>query len=91
MNCDNSIKSRRIAANTVILFTRMFIVMLVNLYAVRIVLDRLGIEDYGIYNAIAGVVTFTSFISGVMELSIQRFYSIAIGERDKKNKMKSSH
>lgn len=84
MNCDNSIKSRRIAANTVILFTRMFIVMLVNLYAVRIVLDRLGIEDYGIYNAIAGVVTFTSFISGVMELSIQRFYSIAIGERDKK-------
>lgn len=84
MNDGNSKKSQRIAANTLILFVRMFVVMLVNFYTVRIVLDRLGIEDYGIFNAIAGVVTFTSFISGVMELSIQRFYSIAIGEKDGK-------
>lgn len=82
MSSDNSIKSRRIAANTAILFVRMFVVMLVNLYTVRIVLDRLGIEDYGIFNAIAGVVTLTSFINGVMELSVQRFYSVAIGKRD---------
>ena len=80
---DNN-KSQRIAANTVILFARMFVVMLVNLYAVRVVLDYLGIDDYGIFNAIAGVVTFTSFINSVLELSIQRFYSVAIGENNKK-------
>lgn len=80
----SSVKSRRIAINTVILFIRMFVVMLVNLYAVRIVLDRLGITDYGIFNAIAGIVTCTSFISSVMEMSIQRFYAIAIGEKNSK-------
>lgn len=84
MKPGNSAKSQRIAANTIILFARMFVVMLVNLYAVRIVLDYLGIEDYGIFNAIAGVVTFTSFINSVLELSIQRFYSVAIGENDDK-------
>lgn len=84
MRQDNNTRSQRIAANTIILFARMFIVLLINLYAVRIVLDNLGIEDYGIFNAIAGVVTFTSFINGVLELSIQRFYSVAIGENDKK-------
>lgn len=82
MNHNNSIKSKRIATNTIILFARMFIIMIVNLYTVRIVLDRLGIEDYGIFNAIAGIVTFTSFINGVMELSVQRFYSVAIGEQN---------
>lgn len=84
MTHDNNAKSQRIAANTVILFARMFVVMLVNLYAVRVVLDYLGIDDYGIFNAIAGVVTFTSFINSVLELSIQRFYSVAIGESDDK-------
>lgn len=79
-----NVKSRKIAINTVILFTRMFFVMLVNLYAVRVVLDKLGITDYGIFNAIAGIVTCTSFISSVMEMAIQRFYSIAIGERNNK-------
>lgn len=84
MTSVDNVKSRRIAINTVILFIRMFVVMLVNLYAVRVVLNRLGITDYGIFNAIAGVVTCTSFLSSVMEMSIQRFYSIAIGEKDSK-------
>jgi O-antigen/teichoic acid export membrane protein len=75
-------KSKRIASNTIILFVRMFILMLVNLYAVRIVLKGLGETDYGIFNAVGGVVTVTGFISSVFALSIQRFYSVALGEHN---------
>jgi O-antigen/teichoic acid export membrane protein len=75
-------KSKRIASNTLVLFVRMFILTILNLYAVRLVLKGLGEEDYGIFNTIAGVVTLSSFISGVMALSIQRFYSIALGKKD---------
>lgn len=77
-------KSQRIASNTIVLFIRMFVLTIINLYAVRLTLNGLGAEDYGIFNAVAGVVTTSSFISGVMELSIQRFYSYSIGEHDEK-------
>ena len=72
-------KSKRIASNTLVLFVRMFLLTILNLYAVRLVLRGLGEEDYGIFNTIAGVVTLSSFLSGVMALSVQRFYSIALG------------
>jgi O-antigen/teichoic acid export membrane protein len=75
-------RNKRIASNTIVLFVRMFVLMIINLYTVRIVLNRLGDIDYGIYNAVAGVVTATAFISGVLALSIQRFYSIALGKGD---------
>lgn len=77
-------KSQRIASNTIVLFIRMFVLTIVNLYAVRLTLNGLGAEDYGIFNAVAGVITMSSFVSGVMELSIQRFYSYSIGEQDEK-------
>src|SRR5574344_1796777 len=75
-------RNKRIASNTIVLFVRMFVLMIINLYTVRIVLNRLGDIDYGIYNAVAGVVTATAFISGVLALSIQRFYSIALVKGD---------
>lgn len=78
MNSD----SKRIASNTILLFIRMLVLMLINLYAVRIILRNLGDIDYGIYNAIAGLVTATSFLSGVMEYSTQRFYSFYMGKGD---------
>ena len=80
----DSTKSQRIASNTIVLFIRMFVLTILNLYAVRLTLNGLGAEDYGIFNVVAGVVTTSSFISGVMELSIQRFYSYSIGEHDNK-------
>lgn len=73
--------SKRILSNTLVLFARMLLLTLVNLYSIRIVLGRMGTEDYGIFNAIAGVVTISSFISGVLDLAIQRFYSYAIGAK----------
>lgn len=71
--------SGRIATNTIVLFARMLVLMVVNLYAVRVVLAQLGAEDYGIFNVVAGVTTCTVFVSGVLDLSLQRFYSVAMG------------
>ena len=75
-------RSKRIAANTLMLFARMLIITFVNLYTVRWVLKGLGLEDYGIYNAIAGVVTTSTCLSSVLALSTQRFYSFAMGQND---------
>lgn len=49
-------KSKRIAKNTLLLYVRMLFLMLVHLYTSRVVLQALGIEDYGVYNAVAGFI-----------------------------------
>ncbi len=69
----------RIATNSLVLFARMLLLTFVNLYTVRLVLRGLGAEDYGIFNAVAGVVTASSCVSSVLALSTQRFYSYAMG------------
>ncbi|WP_231477617.1 polysaccharide biosynthesis protein [Prevotella sp. HUN102] len=74
----------RIAKNTTLMFFRMLLLTIINLYTVRLVLKGLGFIDYGIFNAVAGVVTSAGFISGVLALSIQRFFSIALGQGDNK-------
>ena len=79
---DISNNSKRIATNTLVLFARMLVLTFVNLYTVRLLLAGLGTEDYGIFNAIAGVVTASTCISSVLALSTQRFYSYAIGKRE---------
>ena len=79
---DISNSSKRIATNTLVLFARMLVLTFVNLYTVRLVLAGLGTEDFGIFNAIAGVVTASTCISSVLALSTQRFYSYAIGKRE---------
>ena len=73
-------KTRRIASNTLVLFVRMFLIMIINLYAVRVVLRGLGETDYGTYNAVAGVVLASGIITTTLAIAIQRFYSYAIGE-----------
>lgn len=83
MTNSNQQSSQRILSNTIVLFLRMLLLTIVNLYSIRIILGRMGTEDYGIYNAVAGVVTISSFISGVLDLAIQRFYSYAMGARQK--------
>jgi O-antigen/teichoic acid export membrane protein len=62
--------------------------MLVSLYTVRAILSALGVVDYGVYNAIGGVVTSLSFITGVMANASQRFFSLEIGV-GKGNKLES--
>lgn len=71
---------KKIAHNTVFLYIRMILTLVVSLYTVRMVLSILGVEDYGIYNAIGGVVASMSFLTQVLTNASQRFFSIEIGK-----------
>lgn len=75
-----NIDNRRIAKNTLLLYVRMLLIMAVSLYTSRIILEVLGIEDYGIYNLIAGFVTFLAFISNALVSSMQRYFNVALGQ-----------
>ena len=75
-------KSKKIAVNTAVLYLRMFAILIINLFAVRLVLRALGAEDYGIYNVVAGIIAIVGFVSTSMAAATQRFYSYAIGEND---------
>lgn len=77
--------TKRIAKNTLMLYFRQILIMIVSLYTVRVVLNTLGAEDYGIYNVVAGVVTMFSFISGSMSTACQRYFSFDIGKNDEEH------
>ncbi len=72
---------KKIARNTLMLYIRMFVLMLISLYTSRIVLATLGVEDYGIYNVVGGVVAMFSMISGAMVGASQRFISFELGKK----------
>lgn len=74
--------NQRIAKNTLLLSFRMLLVMLVSLYTVRIVLNALGVIDFGIYNVVGGVVTMFAFLSNSMASASQRFFAFEIGRKN---------
>jgi O-antigen/teichoic acid export membrane protein len=80
-NINNNLNTSRIAKNSILLFSRMIIVMIINLYTVRIVLKSLGAVDYGINDVVAGVVTILISLSSVLSTATQRYYSATIGEK----------
>ena len=77
---NNALNSNRIAKNSILLYGRMIIVMVINLYTVRVVLKALGAVDYGINDVVAGVVTMLISLSSVLSTATQRYYSATIGE-----------
>ena len=82
---DNSTSNKRIAKNTIFLYIRMFFVLVVSLFTTRIVLQALGVIDYGIYNVVAGFVSMFAFLNTSMSNGIQRFYNFQMGCNDKGN------
>lgn len=76
--------SGRMLKNTVILYLRMALMMCINLYTSRVVLQTLGIEDYGIYNVVGGVVVMFSFLNDGMTTSTLRFLTFELGKGNKK-------
>ena len=76
----DSQKSKRIAKNTLLLYIRMLLLMVISLYTSRVVLGALGIVDYGIYNVVGGVVAMFSLISGSLSASITRFLNYEMGQ-----------
>lgn len=74
--------NKRIAKNTLFLYTRMSISMLVSLFTSRVVLDVLGAEDYGIYNVVAGIVVMFTFLNTTMSGATSRFLTYELGKGD---------
>ena len=72
--------NKRIAKNTLLLYFRMIFMMAVSLYTSRVVLDALGVEDFGIYNVVGGVITLFSFVNGAMSSSTQRYITFELGK-----------
>jgi O-antigen/teichoic acid export membrane protein len=77
-----SVNHKKIAKNTLTLYFRMFLVSAVGLYSVRVVLNTLGVNDYGTYHAVAGLVALCAFLPGTLASATQRFFSFALGEND---------
>ena len=77
--------TKRIAKNTLMLYIRMLFGMVVSLFTSRVVLDALGVEDYGIYNVVGGVVAMFSLLSTALSTSISRFVTFEIGKGDEYN------
>lgn len=77
---DNS--NKRIAKNTLMLYFRMLLIMGVGLFTSRIILDTLGVSDYGIFNVVGGFVTMLAYLNAVFVDASQRFISFSLGEND---------
>lgn len=74
--------TKRIAKNTLMLYVRMLFSMLVSLYTSRVVLNTLGVEDYGIYNVVGGLVAMFSLVSNSLSASASRFLTFELGRGD---------
>ena len=79
-----SANNKRIAKNTLLLYFRMLFMMAVSLFTSRVILNTLGVEDYGIYNVVGGVVAMFGFINGSMSSASQRYITFALGKGDEK-------
>lgn len=92
MNSVDRDNSKRIAKNTLLLYVRMVLIILVGLFTSREILHVLGVEDYGVYNVVAGVVLMFSFFSSSLAAAISRFltYEIGRGETDNLKKIFST-
>lgn len=82
-------ENKKIVKNTLFLYVRMFFTMGISLYTSRVILQVLGIQDYGIYIVVGGVVSLFGFLNGAMASATQRFLSFDIGN-DNENQLKKT-
>ena len=78
----NSQKINQIAKNTAFLYLRMVLLMLINLYVSRVVLNALGVEEFGVYNVVGGFVALFSILSGSLTAAISRFITFELGKNN---------
>lgn len=74
--------NKRIAKNTLMLYFRMLLMLLINLYTSRVILNTLGVVDYGINNVVAGVITMLGFLTGSLGTATSRFITFELGKGD---------
>lgn len=92
MSSQSSNNNKRIAKNTLLLYFRMLFMMMVSLYTSRVIWNALGVEDFGIYNVVGGVVAMFTAISGSLSAAISRYitYELAKDDQSKLNKIFSA-
>lgn len=78
----SSTSDKKVAKNTMLLFFRMLLLMVINLVVVRFLRQGLGVEDYGILNAVTGIVQIVICLKSILSTASQRFISIAMGKDD---------
>lgn len=80
--------AKRLAKNTLFMYARMILIMIVSIYTSRVILDKLGVDDYGIYNAVASIVAMVAFLNTTLSTSTSRFltYDLGKGALDKLKK-----
>lgn len=74
---------KRIAKNTMFLYIRMLFIMGVSLYTSRVVLDKLGVDDFGLYNVVGGIVGMLAFLNGTLSNGTSRFLTFELGTGDR--------
>lgn len=77
-----SSNNKRIAKNTLLLYARMLLLLLINLYTSRVLLRMLGVEDFGINNVVGGVITMLGFLTGSLGGASSRFITFDLGKSD---------
>ena len=81
---NNIIDNKRIAKNTFMLYIRMFLTLCIGLYSSRVILNTLGVVDFGIYNVVGGLVAMFGFLNSSMTSGTQRFLTFTLGKDDKR-------
>lgn len=81
---ENTEANKRIAKNTMLLYIRMGVMMVISFFTARITLEALGVVDYGINNVVGGLVSMFSLISSSLSSSVSRFMTYGLGKGDKK-------
>lgn len=80
---EESSNSKRIAKNTLYLFIRMVLMLGISLYTSRVILNVLGVDDFGLYNVVAGFISILSFLTGSLSGTTSRYITFALGKGDK--------
>lgn len=80
MSIEQNSNNKRIAKNTIVLYLRMIFILCVGLFTSRVVLNTLGVEDYGLYNVVGGFVTIFAFLNGAMSTATQRFITFELAK-----------
>lgn len=78
-------KSYKLAKNTLYLYFRMLIITLISLYSSRVILKELGVDDFGLYSVVGGIIVLFSFLHGPITTANQRFINYALGKQDEKS------
>ena len=78
----STINMQRVAKNTILLYIRMFFVLIVTLYTSRVILKVLGVSDYGVFNVVAGAVALFGFMKNAMTMATQRFLNCEMPKND---------